>query len=203
MQRTPDMVFANHKAILVKDDNKTAIIDWLKNGKDKEYGIRYTIDKELGTLTIAGDLGYAVARWDGPVEIDNIYSYLFDIGYFMEKLQASSDYYVFRESDYTEHMRMLIKENCDADDIDDLELDKDISRLEDEIINGNTIIDTGRYPAVYPSEEAKEIMRKYDEKPYSYSIFANSEIKIAPRVALWQNGFRLAVRQLRTAPPTR
>ena len=88
--------FANHVAVY-RNLGSISILDWRKPGTIN-YSLRYVFDKEGHTMTITGDLGYAVVCPTCMVDLEHCAdAFRNSIDYFVEKIQASSDLYVYDE----------------------------------------------------------------------------------------------------------
>lgn len=146
--------FANHVATY-RDLGSISILDW-KNPENINYSLRYVFDKEGHTMTITGDLGYAVVCPTCMVDLEHcVDAFRNSIDYFAEKIRASSDLYVYDEDAAKKTLReFLLSDDLDDDEkayrealIEDIMEDYDVSRpgvrvLDDDTSNKLNSIDS-------------------------------------------------------------
>lgn len=174
---------------------------------------KYYLDKIRGTLIISGDSGDCIAKWYSRASAKDIYSYLNDEWYFIEKIKCSSSLYTYKDEDIVE-------------DLDDLCNDM-IKTAKDCEWSSHELWDHLKHIDVYTSTnntveemvlDAFGWIRDYIlyecESPEARSNYPNTicEIlnffgieatdlcdlgkRVSPRITLWRTGYRLAYEQL-------
>lgn len=98
-----------------------SVVNWQNKLGKYAYFVRFVFDKQGGTITISGVLGYAVVlpTWDATPE--ETVKHIGNTHYFMEKIRASSDLWDFRyDSAYDEIIQTLGAKGYDDIPEDDL-----------------------------------------------------------------------------------
>ena len=103
--------FADHVAVYC-DYGNVATLTWAKPGR-RDYSMRYVFDTVGHTMTISGDLGYAVVCPTCKVDLKNCAdAFRNSIDYFAEKIKAASNRYVYDDSLAREELReRLLSDN--------------------------------------------------------------------------------------------
>ena len=179
--------FATHKATLLQDTDRYCIIDWRREDGSGEYYVNYIVDKERGSLIVSGDLGDSIATWYNPVTAHKLASYVNDIGYYISKMQCSSDKFHYELDDIVSDIRNLFSH-------DELDLsgyyreDEFWDEIEDEAMM--SCHDDNFYPTERLYDMISEQYPDYCENLHCCGR------RIAPRVYLWAVGFQMACKQL-------
>ena len=95
--------FKNFEAVLTKMSD-VELLDWRDKNGSSAYRIRFLFDEKAQTMTVSGDLGYAVFKFTEPSTFDRISRYS-SLPYFFEKLMCSTDTYKYlddRDEFYSE-----------------------------------------------------------------------------------------------------
>ena len=182
--------FQNHVASVVLHTDDFLIIDWRDKSGSGNYFVRYYLDIKRGSFIVSGDLGDAVATWYNEVGPADLYRYINSVGYFLEKIQCSTDKYVYDVddilSDLREYKTELIRD-LEIEDTD--EIDSDFETLED------YFAEHGKTELMIYSDDILEIFEKYASEWWE-SPFESAGQRISERVYLWIAGYRMACRQL-------
>lgn len=181
--------FANHKATVLHDDEKLLAIEWRNKNGSSAYAVKYIVDKVCGTLFIEGDLGFAVACWYGRVTTENILNYINtkSIGYFVSKIQCSTDKYSYDDEDVKEDVASVLQEILSEDDYTDSEIEKikdDFDSIEEMLLD----MEDRR---VNFSQELIDLISKYNAEWWESSLL-HAGRRINDRVYLWSIGFEMA-----------
>ncbi len=186
--------FATHKATKVVDDARYLIVDWRREDGCGDYYINFIVDKKRGAFIVSGDLGDSIAVWYNPVAVEDMSSWIYnDIGYYISKIQCSSNLYTYDEDDILadimeylgeEGVESLLENNPVYENIDELKeaLMEDIG---DSLYERNTFI---------PSSGLIELLCEDD--PDYWEWLPNCGKRIDGRVYLWAIGFKMALDQL-------
>lgn len=168
--------FAEHKAEL-KDLDSIQILNWQKPGT-VWYRIRYVFDREGGRIYISGDLGEAVVWPTWPATFGATCGAVcggkrvVNEGYFLEKVRATSDRYVYDRDE----AEKVVKENCPEIDEDDLE-----TVMED--FNDD-------WGLRHLGDRARRILNDFDEDCWEW--FPTAGQSIHGRIYLWLVGLKMA-----------
>lgn len=84
----------NFKAREIVNNDDFLIFDW-RGADSGNLSSRYIIDKKKGTFIVTGDADDCIASWYHNVSPEDIFGYVHDVNYFIEKLQVSCPLYVF------------------------------------------------------------------------------------------------------------
>lgn len=206
-----------HKAYLLQNDPHFLRLIWQVPGS-MEYGIRYLLDKDNGILYLSGDMGACIAGWHHPQSAHKIAGFLQDTGYFMSKIEASSDLYTCTEEDLEADILDEIREHCGTEDeiteflhtqketgenpdwtdmVDHPYFRQDFksewedfcSGLEDDCIRGDRF---------YPDEARRDFFEDYLGSDYPAGL-SDWGRRVHPRVFAWAAGFQMAVKDLTDA----
>ena len=182
--------FQNHVASVVLRTDGFLIINWRDKSGSGNYYVRYYLDIKRGCFIVSGDLGGSVAMWYNAVTPEDLYRYINSVGYFLEKIQCSTDKYVYDVddilSDLREYKTELIRD-LEIEDTD--EIDSDFEVLED------YFTEHGKTELMIYSDDILEIFEKYASEWWE-SPFESAGQRISERVYLWIAGYRMACRQL-------
>lgn len=178
--------FKDHVAKVIENNANVFIVDWKNANGSSTYYIRYILDKPTGTLVIQGDLGYAIASWNFYKEVYEVVQHMNIAEYFVEKLQCSTDVYVYDEEDITEDLYTYLGEIIgDYKPEEHKQIYKDFEFIEQEIKYARS--NDEKY-----SVQLCEMLQKYDDNWECNYYLNNAGERIAPRVYLWIVGLRMA-----------
>lgn len=189
--------FSTHKATIITENDRYFILDWRREDGGGDWYINFIIDKKRGAFIVSGDLGDSIAVWYNPNTPENIRDYIKDIGYYIEKIQCSSDLYKFDSDDAISDIKEHISDsdvenwiNCSTDydyieDIDDF-----WSFVDDWVIDGIYNFESD----FHPSTELINIIADFDPD-YSEWLYDCGR-HIDGRVYIWAIGFNMAMKQL-------
>lgn len=173
---------------------------------------KYYLDKRRGTLIVSGDSGHCIASWHNSVSAKDMYCYLNDEGYFIEKIRCSSNMYTFNWEDVEEDLAELktdmqqIAKDCEWTSMELWKLLKDIGVYTSQ---NCTVEEMVRDAFVV----VKDFVQEYDGPMecinYPVEIVGIFELfgfepaysfgeRTSPRITLWRTGYRLAFEQLQT-----
>lgn len=190
--------FATHKATLIQDTDRYLIIDWQRADKSNDYYVNYIVDKLRGSLIVSGDLGDSIATWYNPIDPSNLKKWITnDTGYYVKKLQCTSDKYVYNEDDVLKDIKDYLK-HSDTENIIEAynttgsyaaDTENEVwSYIEDEIyssVNGNEF---------QPTSELINFCKELDTDYYEWLYDCGKSIH--PRIYLWAEGLYRACEQL-------
>lgn len=184
------------KATLVQNDERFTIIDFRRANDYSDFYCNFIVDKERGVLIISGDLGDCIADWHHPDTTSNIAKYIKSVGYFIEKMESTSDKYTFRKEDVLEDIKKHIKEyEYDLSDyknkwgIDNDSEENFYEDLSDELLN--SICSNSGF---HPSDRLADMFKKLDYEYWEWMYDCGERISF--RVYLWIAGFNIACEQL-------
>lgn len=191
--------FSTHKATIVTENDRYFILDWRREDDSSDWYINFIVDKKRGAFIVSGDLGNSIAVWYNPTTPENIRSYIKSIGYYIEKIQCSSNLYKFDNDDIISGIKEHISDSdvkdwidCSTDydyyieDIDDF-----WSLVDDLVIDGIYNFESD----FHPSEELIKIIADFD--PDYWEWLYDCGRRIDDRVHIWSIAFRMAMQQLR------
>lgn len=168
--------FAEHKAEL-KDLGSIQILNWQKPGT-VWYRIRYVFDREGGRIYISGDLGEAVVWPTWPATFGATCGAVcggksvVNEGYFLEKVSATSDRYVYDRDE----AEKVVKENCP--EIDEYDLETVMEDFHDD------------WGLRHLGDGARRILDDFDEDCWEW--FPTAGQSIHGRIYLWLVGLKMA-----------
>lgn len=178
--------FKNHIATYC-DFGDVATLTWAKSER-REYGMRYVFDKVAHTMTITGDLGYAVVCPTCKVDLEHCAeAFRNSVDYFAEKIKASSDLYVYDEDDAIAELR----ERLLRDDLSSREKTK----REALIMNIMESYDEGQ-PGVRPLDDETESNLAFIDRD-AWEWLGTIGRRYHLRVYLWMYGLQMAWKQVK------
>lgn len=185
--------FATHKATLIQNTDRYCIIDWRREDGSSNYYVNYIVDKARGSLIVSGDLGDSIATWYNSLDPAKLKGYIYnDVGYYISKIQCSSDLYNYDEDDVVNE----IKRHLDASDV--LEYVEESYKFDDEDEFWEFVEDEVS-GSIYgdkfiPSQELRDVIEEFDCDSWEWLSYCGRSIN--PRVYLWAEGFYMACNQL-------
>lgn len=184
--------FAHHKATLIQNTDRYCIMDWRRADGDINHYVNYIVDKKRGSLIVSGDLGDSIATWYNSLDLANLKSYIHnDVGYYISKIQCSSDLYSYDEDDVIED----IKARLDEPDV--LEYIEENDRFESEEEFWEFVEDevsSSIYDRFIPSQDLSDVIEEIYYN--SWEWLSDCGKRISTRVYLWAEGFYMACNQL-------
>lgn len=185
--------FATHKATLIQNTDRYCIIDWRRADGSGNCYVNYIVDKARGSLIVSGDLGDSIATWHNSLDPAELKGYIHnDIGYYIGKIQCSSDLYNYDEDDIVEDIKAELEE------LDVAEYIEKSDRFDDEdefwgFVEGE--VSDGVYRDMFiPTQYLREIIGELDYDCLGW--LGDCGKRISPRVYLWAEGFYMACNQL-------
>ncbi len=182
---------------LVLEDDNFFIMDWRDKNGSGNLATRYIVDKKKGDLIIKGDAGDCIASWYNEVKVEDLVHYINSTGYFMEKMQCTTNKYTYRcedvENDLEEIRQkylQLIKDGEFAEDITEEEAEEDFYEMQ-LILDDMVLTERTAYPS-----KLIDLMSKYDSDWWE-SDFSRLGERIDKRIYLWTYGFQEGVERLR------
>lgn len=177
--------FQEHVASYV-DLDSVSILTWAKPGKI-DYNMRYVFDKKGRTITISGDLGYAIVCPTCKVDLPSCAKAFQWVDYFAEKIRASSDMYDYDEEEAEATLREYLLRDAEPEERKDRE--DLISELLDHFdrFSGLGCLD----------EDLQNRLSHID--PDSWEWLGTLGRQYDLRVYLWMYGLQMAWRQLGTS----
>ncbi|MDY6279411.1 MAG: hypothetical protein SPL63_04745 [Roseburia faecis] len=178
-----------HKATLIQNTDRYAIIDWRQKNGSVEYYVNYIIDKKHGSLIISGDLGNCIASWHNSNSVHDIARYIRSVDYFISKFQCASDSYDYDEDDILEDIEDELKK-AGVDRTEEFEDDWDAFTCD--------FSDDCYKDGFRPSRDRTEFLSDYlgDDWWDGSDTWGR---RISGRVFLWIAGLNMAVQQLDAA----
>lgn len=192
-------VFAHYnqqfKAYPVQDDENYFIFDWRDSNGSGNLSTRYIVDKKRGIFIITGDAGSCIACWYHSVAAEDIEEYLYDIRYFIGKMQCTTHKYTYDSADAEEDINEIRKEILELYRADNLavevEGEEEINEDFDEMIEILSDYNLQEHCS-YPSDFI-EIMEKYDTDWWEHSPYGE---RIDRRLYLWVVGYQEGLKSL-------
>lgn len=181
--------FANHKAKLMLGGNCSTLL-WRWPGI-KAYSIKFVFSEN--NVFIDGDLGSAVIHLTEPASLKALSTYWKRPNYFVEKIQCTTDLYVYNYDDAKAELERRYEEILENGGYnDDLGLEEDKARLD----AAKALLLEG-----FTSEEGFSASREGLYEWISFDHFADAWIYSAGRelhlrVYLWLLGLKMAYEQL-------
>ncbi len=185
--------FATHKATLIQNTDRFCIIDWRRADGSGNCYVNYIVDKARGSLIVSGDLGDSIATWYNPLDPAKLKGYIHnDIGYYIGKIQCSSDLYNYDEDDVVKEIKAQLDESDVAEYVEESDRfdDKDEfwEFVEDEVS------DSIYRDMFIPTQYLREVIGEIDCDCFEW--LGGCGKSISPRVYLWAEGFYMACNQL-------
>lgn len=193
-----------------------SVVNWQNKRGKYAYHVRFVFDKQGGTITISGDLGYAVVlpTWDATPE--ETVKHIGNTHYFMEKIRASSDLWDFRyDSAYDEIIQTFGAKGYDdipEDDLDDeYGISSDAPYSEDAFDLAKALRDhffdsieelseciledfDDERGVTHLNAEAEECLRQLGHEPYEFIYDLGRMPSV--RIGLWGKALEMAMDQL-------
>lgn len=188
--------FEEHVAnfVEIKGEHPIQILDWRMASGDCWYHVRYLFDPKGGTITISGDLGWAVVVPTWRADFQSTVSVGVNPHYFLEKVRATSDRYEYDreevEKGLTEKFKELREEWSEEkkeDWFDDLEYDVDNVMSCFDHAEGFKLCDA----------TAIKTLNFYDDRYYEWLYSLGRHYH--GRIWLWLVGLKMANEQLEAA----
>lgn len=104
--------FKNHKATIITETENIFVMEWKNKNGSQEYFVKYILDKQQGVFMVYGDLGESMAYWHNELEVTDVTSFVYDIGYYSEKIKIGN-IYTLRYDDIINDLSELRKEYID------------------------------------------------------------------------------------------
>ena len=98
----------------MKGENPMQILELKNPDGSKIYYTRYVFDANGGTITISGDLGYAVLRPTWRADLQSTAGIGINADYFMEKCACSTDKYHYDKKEFRERLLDWMKGQAEA-----------------------------------------------------------------------------------------
>ena len=185
--------FSTHKATIITENDRYFILDWRREDGDGDWYINFIVDKKRGAFIVSGDLGDSIAVWYNPVTPEELRGYVFNVDYYIKKIECASDLYVYDEDDIIADLKDHI--DIDAEDAylethneygNSSELWGDITEyIRDSLFDRDQFI---------PSDDLITIIKDFD--PDYCEWLHNCGKCIDGRVYIWTIGFHMAMEQL-------
>lgn len=177
--------FKDHVATYC-DYGNIKTLTWAKPGR-REYSMRYVFDTEAHTMTITGDLGYAVVCPTCKVDLEHCAKSFQWVDYFAEKIRATSDMYVYDEDVAKETLR----ERLLSDDLDDDEKAEREALIEDIMDD----YDVGQPGVRALDDDTSNQLNRIDSDAWEWIGTIGRRYHL--RVYLWMFGLQLSWKRLR------
>lgn len=188
--------FETHEATLVMNNDRYTAIDWRRADGSSDYYVNYIIDKKRGSLIVSGDLGDSIATWYNPLAVKELSNFIRNnIYYYIEKIQCSSDLYVWDSGDIVQDIISNLGEDVIEEYINDPNGCSEIENLvefteflDDEVCNSEI---SDRF---IPTKDLEEVIGNI--YPDYWEWLYDCGKTVSPRVYLWAIGLDMAVKQL-------
>lgn len=212
-------VLANFKATLVLSNEHFLVFDW-RNPKSGNMSARYIVDKDKGTLIISGDSGDCIATWFGHQTAQDIYDYVDDEQYFIEKIQTTSHLYSFDLDDVEMDIQELENELIRHCNENEWSFEDVLQKLEEKgvsvycynktipgIVNAATeimrdwfyenhdILEEANGNVPFP-DKVFDMLRAFDDVWYECGLATDIGARVSSRITLWRLGYRMGYEQL-------
>lgn len=193
-----DIRFRNHEG-----EDPMQMLDLFNPDGTGCYHIRYVFDKRARTITISGDLGWAVfcPTWDADfAETAKVVAVGRNFGYFMEKCRATSDRY---EYDMDRAKKEILEDfsNANVDDHAEDEDEKDSDETIEDAVSA-VMEEWGQHGEGFcgfnrtDNREAVRYLKKYLGGDYCESLYEYGKMW-SGRVYLWLAGLDYAFRTMK------
>ena len=177
--------FAHHKAVFRQLDG-ISTLDWRNEDGSSNYYVRYVFDESRGCLYISGDLGSAVIQLTERATLKALSDY--EIGYFVEKIECSTDKYAYDEKIAKEKLKEFLFPK--DEELSDEEKKERQDCLETLMENFSEF--SGFYHVSDDTDHVLlEICPDYGEWIYSAGQYIDT------RVICWLIGLQIAYQQIR------
>jgi hypothetical protein len=185
--------FSTHKATIITENDRYFILDWRREDGGGDWYINFIVDKKRGAFIVSGDLGDSIAVWYNPITPEELRGYVFNVDYYVKKIECASDLYIYNEDDIIADLKEYI--DIDAEDAylkthneygNSSELWGDITEyIRDSLYERDQFI---------PSDDLITIIKDFD--PDYWEWLHNCGKRIDGRVYIWAIGFNMAMKQL-------
>lgn len=192
-KRICDDRFSTHKATIITENDRYFILDWRREDGGGDWYINFIVDKKRGAFIVSGDLGDSIAVWYNPVTPEELRGYVFNVDYYIGKIECASDLYVYDRDDIITDLKDHIDidaENAYLETHDEFE---DSSELWENIKDYIRDSLYGREQFI-PSDDLKEIIEDFDPDYWEWLHYYGRRIN--GRVYIWSIAFRMAMKQL-------
>lgn len=195
--------FNEHIAKVELENEDFFILNWQNKNSSTEYQVHYILDKKQGILYISGDLGSCVTYWRNRLTPEALVGMLGNVGRFLSMCECSSDNYIRTDEAINadvEQLKLTAKERLVEKYEDDPEkLNDELADLDsdfEEIIYflSCKIPETGNF---FFDDNCTEILERYLGYDWGEDLGSHFGEEIHPRVYLWGEGFKLAMKQLK------
>lgn len=190
--------FSTHKAMLIQNTERFLIIDWRRTDGSSNYYVNYIVDKKRGSLIVSGDLGDSIATWYNSLTAEKIKSFIHnDVGYYVGKLQCSSDKYCYDEANIIADLKDYLQD-CDIDMLitayneygsHHIESESEFWEALENDVSGCVYGDK-----FIPSDNIRNFCQEVDVDYWEWLHSCGK--RIHTRVYLWAEGFYMACEQL-------
>ena len=185
--------FNKHVAYFVdlKGEHPLQILDWRMASGEIWYSVRYLFDPAGGTVTISGDLGWAVVVPTWRADFASTASIGVNPHYFMEQVRATSDSYDYDREEVKKELTDKFKElreEWSEEKKDDWwrDLDEDV---------GNVMSCFDRAKGFkFDDALAMDTLNQYDDRYWEWLYSLGRHY--STRVWLWLVGLQMAKEQL-------
>lgn len=184
--------------VLVHEDESIFIMDWRDKNGSGNLATRYIVDKKKGTLIITGDAGDCIACWYNKLTPEDLAVYINSVGYFVGKMQCTTDKYEWRDEDIKTDLENIKaelirdkREHPDWYSWSETVIEDDFEYIADELDNYGWGGENQPFP-----DHIEDIMTKYYSEVWE-SPFADMGKRISTRVYLWIVGYQTGIEKLR------
>jgi hypothetical protein len=185
--------FSTHKATIITENDRYFILDWRREDGGGDWYINFIVDKKRGAFIVSGDLGDSIAVWYSPITPEELRGYVFDVDYYVKKIECASDLYVYDGDDIIADLKEHIDidaENAYLETHDEFEDSSELwEKLEDYIYDS-----LYRHDQFIPSDDLIAIIKDFDSDYWEW--LHNCGKRIDGRVYIWAIGLNMAMKQL-------
>lgn len=184
--------FKNHAASYVEYSSNLAVLDWRNKNGSSNYYIRYVFDGN--NLYISGDVGTAVVRLTEKATLATLAGYLNRINYFSEKIECSSDLYMYDYATATKVLEKHLIDVLDDEEYDDPD-DKQTALEERYDLISDLTVCLDQYNGWTVGNDLIERLAEIDADYVEWLYSAGREYH--PRISYWLCGLYLAFHQFK------
>lgn len=185
--------FKDHvaKFVELKGEHPVQILGWRMASGEGWYRVRYLFDLRGGTITISGDLGWAVVAPTWRADFASTASVGVKPHYFMEKVQATSDRYEYDQEEAANELMARFRELRElwSDEMEE-EWGEDIEQDVDCVMSGFDASEGFRLC----DENAIKTLNQYDDRYWEWLYSLGRHFSRC--VWLWLVGLQMAKEQL-------
>ena len=187
--------FKDHKAEIAVDNDRICVIDFRNKNGSGEYYVNFIIDKQRGMFVVSGDLGESVAMWYNHLYPADVKRYIYDVDYYIKKIQCSTDLYEYDVDDIAEDIADIIHEAGEFAEPEHITIESHTDEENEwwsEVVEEieNCIHDNNFYPSETLHDMINEIVSD------SWEWLWRCGRRINPRVYLWTVAYQMACEQL-------